>query len=369
MTAKYFAILTNQGAARLANATALGTRLNLTQLAVGDANGVLPMPNPAQTALIHEQRRAPLNLIDVDPANPGQIIVEQIIPEDEGGFWIREIGLYDDEGFLVAVANCPETYKPKLQEGSGRTQTIRMVLIVSSTEAVTLKIDPAVVLATRKQVEEKAIEIKQYAENELKKHLNAINPHNQYLQTKNYFKEISLLGSTAISEAHKNLGLNNTKYGAPLIGQLIAWPLAKMPNEIWLDMGMEFIPYMGQSFDGARFPHLAQLHPSLKLPADMRGYVPRGWDNSRGVDPGRFIMTAQEDAIRNITGNIGASAYQVTGAGSGAFISGPGRVSNDADKYNATTISGFSFDASRVVPTAAENRMRNVAWNMIVRAK
>lgn len=170
MTAKYFAILTNQGAARLANAAALGTKLNLTQMAVGDANGVLPTPDPAQTKLINQKRIAPLNLLTVDPANTSQIIAEQIIPENEGGFWIREIGLYDDAGVLIAVANCPETYKPELQEGSGRTQTIRMILIVSSTSAITLKIDPSVVLATRQYVDDKVIEVKSYADGLMRAH-------------------------------------------------------------------------------------------------------------------------------------------------------------------------------------------------------
>lgn len=170
MTAKYFAILTNQGSARLANATALGTRLNLTQMAVGDANGVLPTPDPAQTKLINQKRIAPLNLLAVDPANTSQIIVEQIIPENEGGFWIREIGLYDDAGVLIAVANCPETYKPQLQEGSGRTQTIRMILIVSSTSAITLKIDPSVVLATRQYVDDRVIEVKNYVDSKIAAH-------------------------------------------------------------------------------------------------------------------------------------------------------------------------------------------------------
>lgn len=170
MTAKYFAILTNQGVARLANAAALGTKLNLTQMAVGDANGVLPTPDPAQTKLINQKRIAPLNLLTVDPANTSQIIAEQIIPENEGGFWIREIGLYDDAGVLIAVANCPETYKPELQEGSGRTQTIRMILIVSSTSAITLKIDPSVVLATRQYVDDKVIEVKSYADGLMRAH-------------------------------------------------------------------------------------------------------------------------------------------------------------------------------------------------------
>ncbi|EFG2690504.1 phage tail protein [Escherichia coli] len=180
MTVKYYAILTNQGAARLANATMLGSKLNLTQMAVGDANGVLPTPDPAQTKLINQKRIAPLNLLSVDPNNQSQIIAEQIIPENEGGFWIREIGLYDDEGVLIAVANCPETYKPQLQEGSGRTQTIRMILVVTNTEAITLKIDPSVVLATRKYVDDKVLELKLYVDDQMRNHIAAQDPHTQY---------------------------------------------------------------------------------------------------------------------------------------------------------------------------------------------
>ncbi|HBD8144982.1 TPA: phage tail protein [Escherichia coli] len=185
MTVKYYAILTNQGAARLANATMLGSKLNLTQMAVGDANGVLPTPDPAQTKLINQKRIAPLNLLSVDPNNQSQIIAEQIIPENEGGFWIREIGLYDDEGVLIAVANCPETYKPQLQEGSGRTQTIRMILVVTNTEAITLKIDPSVVLATRKYVDDKVLELRLYVDDQMRNHIAAQDPHTQYAQKHN----------------------------------------------------------------------------------------------------------------------------------------------------------------------------------------
>lgn len=185
MTVKYYAILTNQGAARLANATMLGSKLNLTQMAVGDANGVLPTPDPAQTKLINQKRIAPLNLLSVDPNNQSQIIAEQIIPENEGGFWIREIGLYDDEGVLIAVANCPETYKPQLQEGSGRTQTIRMILVVTNTEAITLKIDPSVVLATRKYVDDEVTELRLYVDDQMRNHIAAQDPHTQYAQKHN----------------------------------------------------------------------------------------------------------------------------------------------------------------------------------------
>ena len=177
---KYYALLTDLGAAKLANAAALGTRLQITQMGVGDGGGTLPTPNGSQTALIAEKRRAALNSLSVDAANSSQIIAEQIIPEAEGGFWIREIGLYDADGVLIAVANCPETYKPLLQEGSGRTQTVRMILIVTSTDAVTLKIDPSVVLATRKYVDDRVIEVKAYADSLMAQHLANADPHPQY---------------------------------------------------------------------------------------------------------------------------------------------------------------------------------------------
>lgn len=152
MTAKYFAILTNYGAAQLANAVALGTQMNISAMAVGDGGGTLPVPDPAQTKLVRETRRAAVNQVSIDEKNPNFIIAEQVIPENEGGWWIREIGLFDDTGGLIAVGNAPETYKPNLQEGSGRTQVIQMVLMVSSTQAITLKVDPSVVLATREYV-------------------------------------------------------------------------------------------------------------------------------------------------------------------------------------------------------------------------
>ncbi|MBK4725024.1 phage tail protein [Pantoea agglomerans] len=177
---KYYALLTNLGAAKLANAAALGTKLQITHMSVGDGGGTLPTPNASQTALVAEKRRAALNALSVDAANSSQIIAEQIIPETDGGFWIREIGLFDADGVMIAVANCPETYKPQLQEGSGRTQTVRMILIVNSTDAVTLKIDPSVVLATRKYVDDGVIVVRAYADSLMAQHLAAADPHPQY---------------------------------------------------------------------------------------------------------------------------------------------------------------------------------------------
>ncbi|ARB30662.1 phage tail protein, partial [Pseudomonas tolaasii] len=134
---QFFAILTVVGRAKQANADALGVPWKLTEMGVGDANGTDPIPNELQTRLINEWRRRPLNQLRVDPVNAAVIIAEQIIPADEGGRWIREIGLYDADGDLVAVANCAPSYKPALSQGSGRTQVVRMNFIVASTGNIT----------------------------------------------------------------------------------------------------------------------------------------------------------------------------------------------------------------------------------------
>ncbi|EEX5837838.1 phage tail protein [Escherichia coli] len=180
MSTKFYTLLTEIGAAKLASATALGVPLKITHMAVGDGGGALPTPDAKQTALVNEKRRAALNMLYIDPQNSSQIIAEQVIPENEGGWWIREVGLFDESGALIAVGNCPESYKPQLAEGSGRTQTVRMVLITSSTDNITLKIDPAVVLATRKYVDDKALELKVYVDDLMEKHLAAPDPHSQY---------------------------------------------------------------------------------------------------------------------------------------------------------------------------------------------
>ncbi len=182
MSAKFYTLLTEIGAAKLASAAALGVPLKITHMVVGDGGGVLPTPSAQQTALVAEKRRAALNMLYIDPQNSSQIIAEQVIPETEGGWWIREVGLFDETGALIAVGNCPESYKPQLTEGSGRTQTVRMVLITSSTDNITLKIDPAVVLATRKYVDDKALELKVYVDDLMAKHLAAPDPHSQYAQ-------------------------------------------------------------------------------------------------------------------------------------------------------------------------------------------
>ncbi|HGM5388042.1 phage tail protein [Serratia marcescens] len=146
---KYKAIITTAGAAKIAAASAGGTQLKIVRMAVGDGNGTLPTPNPAQTKLVNEKCRAALNGLTIDKTLKNHILAEMIIPANVGGFWLREMGLYDEAGTLIAVSNMAESYKPKLEEGSGRTQTLRMILIVSSTEAVQVIAGGDTVLATK----------------------------------------------------------------------------------------------------------------------------------------------------------------------------------------------------------------------------
>ncbi|OEZ67461.1 hypothetical protein JAB5_54020 [Janthinobacterium sp. HH103] len=173
----YFAILTQVGEAKLANAIALGQTLKLKKMGVGDGNGTLPVPDRGQKALVREVHRADLNKLDKDPDNTSQIIAEQVLPENVGGWWMRELGIYDEAGDLCAVANCPPSYKPLMAEGSGRMQVVRIVLIVASTAAIELKIDPSIVLATRKYVDDQDITVRAYSDAQLAKHLAAVDPH------------------------------------------------------------------------------------------------------------------------------------------------------------------------------------------------
>ncbi|HCO5728505.1 TPA: phage tail protein, partial [Escherichia coli] len=162
MSTKFRTVITTAGAAKLAAATAPGGRkVNITTMAVGDGGGKLPVPDAGQTGLIHEVWRHALNKITLDKRNSNYIIAELVIPPEVGGFWMRELGLYDDAGTLIAVANMAESYKPALAEGSGRSQTCRMVIIVSSVASVELTIDTTTVMATQDYVDDKIAEHEQ----------------------------------------------------------------------------------------------------------------------------------------------------------------------------------------------------------------
>nr|WP_238339997.1 phage tail protein [Citrobacter sp. NCU1] len=329
----------------MANATALGAQVEITQMGVGDGNGALPTPNPAQTALVHELRRAPLNSLSVDPANASQIIAEQVIPEDVGGWWIREIGLFDKDGDMIAVANCAETYKPQLQEGSGRVQVVRMILIVSSTAAVTLKIDPSVVLATRQYVDDQIIQVKAYVDQQMAAHIAATDPHTQYLLEADIDKFIPV--------------------GFPL-----PWPQATPPGG-WLKCN-------GATFDKAKYPKLATAYPSGVLP-DLRGEFLRGWDDGRGIDSGRALLSWKAASVIDhvhelstwtgpnlVSGDVGASVNNTFGLqvskGDG------GQLYSWKDGKGTTDNTKRNIPSDGVRSSSGDGSPRNVAFNYIVRA-
>lgn len=159
MSTKFKTVITTAGAAKLAAATVPGgKKINLNVMAVGDGGGKLPVPDAGQTQLVNEVWRHTLNKISQDNRYSNYIVAELVIPPEVGGFWMREIGLYDDEGTLIAVANMAESYKPELAEGSGRAQTCRMVIIVSSVESVALSIDSTMVMATQDYVDDRLAE-------------------------------------------------------------------------------------------------------------------------------------------------------------------------------------------------------------------
>ncbi|MBB8929628.1 phage tail protein [Escherichia coli] len=501
MSTKFYTLLTDIGAAKLSSSAALGVPLKITHMAVGDGGGVLPTPDAKQTALVNEKRRAALNMLYIDPQNSSQIIAEQVIPENEGGWWIREVGLFDESGALIAVGNCPESYKPQLAEGSGRTQTVRMVLITSSTDNITLKIDPAVVLATRKYVDDKALELKVYVDDLMAKHLAAADPHSQYAPkaspiftgtpkaptpaagnnttqlattafvqaaltalingapaTLDTLKEIAVAinndpkFSTTINNAlalkapllspeltgtptapTAAQSVNNTQIATtafvksaiaamvgsapaaldtlnelaaalgndpnfattmlnalagkqPLdntltnlsgkdvaglltylglgegsalpVGVPVPWPSATPPTG-WLKCN-------GAAFSVEEYPELAKAYPTNKLP-DLRGEFIRGWDDGRGIDTNRSLLSSQGDAIRNIIGALVDVRFNTYPSDSGVFTTSViGDASSDSIKGGYAK--RVTFDASRVVPTANENRPRNIAFNYIVRA-
>ena len=167
MTQKYFAILTQYGAAQIAAATAQKKTIHIEKMAVGDGAGKDTVPNDKQTKLIKENYRSALNSLKSE-AGKNTIIAELIIKETTGGWWIREMGLYDDKGGLVAVANCPASYKPQLAEGSGKVQTLRMVFVVSNTAAVTISASNDIGIASIELVEDT-----------MKKHIADDDPHSK----------------------------------------------------------------------------------------------------------------------------------------------------------------------------------------------
>lgn len=415
--ASYYTILTSIGQAKVANAAALGQKVNLSTLAVGDANGVTPQPDANAKALVHERRRAPLNRVEIDKDNPNFIVCEQVLPPEVGGWEIREIGVFDDEGNLIAYGNYPPTYKPLMNEGTSRTQTVRLVMQVSDTASVTLKVDPSVVLATRQYVDDAKRE-NSTALDEVKKGLGdaARMSHSndglgklkgsnteaadtkQLIELKKLFDAFSEDAGTAFTwdvqeerdvwgqEYDSNrlaregaiAGLRDwvNKWFISMIGIPLPWPSNSIPEG--------FLACSGQYFDKNKYKRLAEIYSSGKLP-DLRGEFIRGWDAGRGVDTDRHLLSWQSPTgIRAATVDVYGKDV---GTGIGVAYSGADKEGLhfrdsiiDSPKYaKGATFEGAAVDDIQRVYQSIYNgengantwftlRVRNIAFNYIVRA-
>lgn len=322
------AILTNAGAAKLANAIALGVPLKLTKMAVGDGNGQQVTPDPAMTAIPGEKRRAPINTLFADPLAASQLVAEQIIPEDVGGWWIRWVGLYDDSNTLIAVANVPDTYKPLLTSGAGRTQIIRMVLIVSDTSAVELKIDPSVVLATRKYCEDKVAEV-------ITKHEGSSNhpaaTKEKYGLARFATDEEALLGQSvdAVMSAKNVSDAVKAMLKQMFVGVPIPWSSAEPPS--W-GLAMQ-----GQAINPASDPLLAQRYPGLILD-DMRKL------SIRGCGTGDLIRAKQKGTLISVEMSLGSTIDGVWNVGSvGGQSDSATRDAVGVDAYDVSDYQGVGM--------------------------
>lgn len=354
MPQTYYTILTDAGARYLANAQATGTNIKLKQMAVGDGGGSIPQPNSAQTALINQKYIADLNSLEVDSNNASQYIAELVIREDIGDFWIRETGLYTDDGTLFAVGNCPETYKPVIASGASRTQTIRMVVIIGSTQDVTLTVDPSIVLATKNYVDNTFLPIAAKATT---------------AQAQAGIDDVNYM--TALKVAEKvNLGVP--------IGFVSTW-FSETPPTNWLIAdGSDYLradyPEL-YAVLGTKYNQSGDDSTVFRVP-DLRARYIRFADLGLGRDTNLDVGYTHGDAIRNITAkpntgyrkgwlshgdlspNDSAGAINIIQAGNNYMIP------------NGTNFGSWffwEFDASRVVPTAAENRVYSIVALPIIR--
>lgn len=297
MAKDFFVILTETGRAKLANAVALGRTVSLTHCAVGDGAGQQVTPDAAQDALVRETYRAQLNTLETDPDNPAYIVAELVIPSEQGGWTIREAGVFDADGDLFAVGNLPETYKPQIAEGSAAELRVRLVLEVSNTAAVELKVDPTVVLASRSYVNAQVVEVRTLLETHTAR---TDDPHHT-------IPEGGEPGQVLMRGADGVVNWGEAALPIP-VGTISEWG-ANTPSEGWLELN-------GASFDMELYAELGKVFSGGALP-DHRGLFARGVDASRGIDPKRNVGTVQADSMEKHSHKISAFA---SGSGQGGRV-------------------------------------------------
>jgi len=161
----FYTILTNAGLAAIANAVINQTQVNFAKLGVGDGNGAYYTPTQEATALRNQMWIGNISSVTADTTNPNWVNVETVIPGNVGGFEIRELGIFDDNNVLLAIGKLPLTYKPNFAEGSSKDLYIKAIFEVTNASAVTLKVDPSVIYASKKYVDDKVATVVSGLEN------------------------------------------------------------------------------------------------------------------------------------------------------------------------------------------------------------
>ena len=367
---EHYTILTDKGASKIAEAIRVGQKIEITQMALGDGDGSLPKPQSNATSLVKERYRASINSAKVDEHNNAWVIFEQVLAPDIGGWWIREVGLYDKDGDLIAIGNYPEQYKPLLTEGASTTQTVSIVIQVLSSDAITLKIDPSVVLATRQYVDDHVnlLTIK----NESVKELIYNESRSREVEFNNIRNELTpRAGSIVHTDDWNSLispgvykvtpGDGGPNENAPPAGYWYGLLLVEMSgqaiiqqyiqhrglrtfqrmnfnnginwDENWAELGVEYagsIIYTASQrapsgylvADGAAISRkdYANLFNAIgttfgsgngsttfNVP-DLRGEFIRGWDKDRGIDSGRVFGSQQSDELKSHSHNINTTS-------------------------------------------------------------
>ncbi len=364
--ANHYTILTDVGATKMANALRSGSRIEIREMALGDGNGALPQPDGGAKALVNERYRAQINSATVDAKNDAWVIFEQVLAPDVGGWWIREVALYDTDGDLIAIGNYPEQYKPLLTEGASTTQTVRVVIQVLSSAAITLNVDPAVVLATRKDLESavQGLEDRKASKDELNKAIEGLGVQAAARMTHSDAPLANLAGSkTEVADTAQLVEVRKLIDALVPAGTVIHVAMSNAPEGYLAANGTavsretyaRLFAAIGTTFGGG------DGTTTFNLP-DLRGEFIRGWDNGRGVDGGRQLGSWQDSdnklhahEVWNFTGTgrdtMGGYTFGVTKNNQGSYPAPTGFYHGQSDVKTAlTNVSG-----------ANESRPRNVS--------
>ncbi len=323
---EYFTLLTQIGAQKIAAATAANTTVALAEIALGDGNGTVPMPDASKTALVNEVYRAPLNDLRVDENNANWLVAEGYVPSDEGNFWVREVGVFDSDGDLIIIGNYPETFKPITSNGVAKDLYMKVITEVSSADAVTLSVNPSVVMASQEFVNER-----------LKDKAEKTHEHN--------WSEINEKPSLFPPSNHTH---DDIKQRVPT-GSIITFPTNIIPTG--------FLECNGAVLSRTTYADLFAVigttygytsSSNFKLP-DLRGEFIRGFDNGRGVDSGRSIGTYQADEFKSHKHDIASRTN--SGVGIGWYL---------PSGYNGITTTKYDTELINSVG-GNETRPRNIA--------